>query len=48
MLKKFLYWKIKENIKRVEERERFENLNIEKEKKEQKEFSVCNFIEEVL
>lgn len=48
LLKKFMYWRIKENIKRVEEREKFEKMNTEHEKKDQKDFSVCTFLEEVL
>jgi hypothetical protein len=46
LLKKFIFWRIRDNIKRVEEREHFEASNSEHEKKQ--EFNVCKFLEEVL
>jgi hypothetical protein len=56
ILRRFIYCKVRENIKRMEERERFEEANSEGDKKEGKEregregrqFSICRFIEEIL
>jgi hypothetical protein len=48
ILKRFIYCKIKENIKRMEEREKFEQANNDNERKENQQFSICRFIEEIL
>jgi hypothetical protein len=42
LLKKFLFWSINDNIKRVEERDHFEKLNTEHDKKQ--DFNICSFL----